>query len=344
MLAQQQRMIEQMQRKQKEMERRFAEMQAKAQQAEQSAQKAEAVAVKAKTAASETKQATQTDRTTVTNANERISVEISGQVDRMITVSNDGQSTDVFQVDNDNSSTRGRLVGKGKINDQMSLGAELEVELQANSSSVVSQINQDSGSFTFNGRVAEVYFNHNKYGRLTVGQGSTASDGTAEVDLSRTDVIQFSAISRQAGGLLFYNRTSSSYGSSIGSVFSNFDGNGRTNRFRYDTPVLAGFSLAGDFASNRRWSVAANYELPEELQRSFGLQFQGAVAFSDPHKSGNDRRLDGSGSLLHTETGLNLTVSAGIDFMDNGREPWNFVCEAGLDVRRPASKDGADQL
>lgn len=329
MLEQQQRMIEQMQRQQKEMERRFAELQAKTQQAEQAAHKAEASAAKAETAASETKQATQTAKTTVTNANERISVEISGQVNRMITVSNDGQSTDVFHVDNDNSSTRARLVGKGKIDDEMSVGAKLEVELQANDSSVVSQTNQDSGSFTFNGRVAEVYFNHNEYGRLTIGQGSTASDNSAEVDLSGTNVIQYSSISSQAGGLMFYDNSSGSYGPSIGSVFSNFDGNGRTNRLRYDSPVLAGFSVAGDFASNRRWSVAANYALPEDLQRSSGLQYQGAVAFSQMYKPGNAHRLDGSGSLLHTETGLNLTVSAGIDFKENGREPWSFYVKPG---------------
>lgn len=315
MLERQQQMIEQMQREQQELRRAYEEMKRSVEAQKTAAQAQPAAPAQAPAGP------------TVVSRNEKIKVTVGGHVNRMVTVSNDGQGTDVFHVDNDNSQTRLRVTGTGKVSDKMTIGTVLEAGLSANRSASVSQTNQDTGSFNFNGRVAEVFFAHDDYGRLTVGQGSTVTDGVAGVDLSGTDVIQYSGIVDQAGGLMFYDNSAGAYGPDIDTVFSNFDGNGRANRLRYDSPRFNGFFVAGDVASNRRWSVAAGYEKPADVLPDY--EVQSIVGFAERHTANNAQRLTSSASVLHKDTGLSFTVSGGIEFNDSGREPWSMYFKPG---------------
>ncbi|MCA8928071.1 MAG: hypothetical protein KDC18_08360 [Alphaproteobacteria bacterium] len=323
MLLQQQQMIEQMQRQQQQLQQKFDETLTKYNQLQA---KTDQVAKATEAASTQSK--------TVTNGNERVKIALSGHINRMVTVANDGEATDFYNVDNNNSSSRVRVVGTAKVDDKMSFGTVLEVALQSNSSGKVSQNDQDLGSFTFEGRKVEAYFQHDDYGRLTIGQGSTASDNTAEVDLSGTSVIQYAFLEGQAGGLQFYDKKSGAYGPSIGTVFDDFDGNSRTSRLRYDTPRFgdktASIGFAGDVASDRRWSVASTGRLDLDDVRA-----EAAVAFSERHSGTDAQRLDGSVSVLHKPTGLSLTVSSGQDFRDgsNSDDAWGVYGKLGWMAR-----------
>ena len=63
----------------------------------------------------------------VSSGNKNISLEVSGQVNRAALMVDDGDRTKFFHVDNDNSSTRIRFVGKGRLNEDFSVGALVEV-------------------------------------------------------------------------------------------------------------------------------------------------------------------------------------------------------------------------
>ncbi len=241
----------------------------------------------------------------IESGEERIKLSISGQVNRAVNIADDGRRTKVYNVDNDNSSTRFRFDGEGTVNEEFSIGALIELEVQSNPSNEVSQEDEDTGTATVNDRKAEVIFDHERFGALSLGQGSTASDGTSEVDLSGTDVIGYSSISDLAGGLLFVD--SDEYTDvDIGDVFSNLDGLSRQDRIRYDTPEFAGFQLSGDVISNQRYSTALRWA------GDFGdIEAAAAAAYSNPNDDGNDYIINGSASALHKPSGLNLTVAAG---------------------------------
>ena len=61
-------------------------------------------------------------------------VTLKGQVNRAVMYADDGVDSDTFFVDNDNSSTRLIIDGKHKFNDDVTIGAQFEVEHQSNSS------------------------------------------------------------------------------------------------------------------------------------------------------------------------------------------------------------------
>ena len=260
----------------------------------------------------------------VTSGTSKVQLAISGQVNRMLNTGYDGNKTKRCNVDNENSSTRLRFVGTGQPTETIEVGTILEVELKSNPSTEVSQKDEDTGTANFDDRKAEVYVASERFGKLSLGQGSTASDGTAEVDLSGTTVIDYSDIQKTAGGLLFYDSDTDKHSNTtIGDVFNSFGGLSRRDRVRYDTPKFGGFSVAGDLISNERWSTALRWS-----GQLAGFQSAAAIAYSDP---GGDRDylVDGSASILYTPTGLNLTVSGRVSDEENRSDAFNAYGKLG---------------
>ncbi len=203
----------------------------------------------------------------VTNGNGN-SLSISGQVSKSLMILDDGKTTRTTIVDNDNSGTRFRMVGKGQINEAMSVGTNIEMEIQSNASNSigVSSTSTDAdhgvGQTNFTERVAEVNFSHKQFGKLSLGQGPTASDGTAEADLSGTGIAIFpNATNGGEGTRLRTNNATGSASSTatVGSFFDSHDGLSRNDRIRYDTPTFAGLSLATSFVAGGATDLAAFY-------------------------------------------------------------------------------------
>ena len=93
----------------------------------------------------------------VVSGADRIRLAISGQVNRALLFSEDGEQAKVFFVDNDNASSRIRLEAAGELTEDLAVGAVIEAELQSNSTREVSQDDESTGSASFDDRRVEVY-------------------------------------------------------------------------------------------------------------------------------------------------------------------------------------------
>ncbi len=234
---------------------------------------------------------------------------ISGQVNQMAIYADDGDQSDFAVVDNDSSSTRIRVTGS-EVFDKVTVGFQFELEAQQNTSYEF-QINQnDDGRFEWNGRWFNVYFD-TMAGKLEIGQGSTASDGTAETDLSGTGLVNYSSTSDIGGGLLWKNDDGSLFGGglTVGENVTNFDGFSRKERIRYNTPNLAGLVLSTSFANGGAWDAAFTYA------GEFGGNKLAASASYLKYNGRSDTvddRIAASISYL-APFGLNLTFAYGTD-------------------------------
>ncbi len=208
---------------------------------------------------------------TVSNGNGN-SVTLSGQVSKAIFYVDDGKDSRSAIGDNDNSGSRFRILGSGKVNEALSVGTALEVEFQDNALNNFSVDDGNGGlsgagdsgfgQSSFTQRRMEAYFNHKQFGKLSIGQGPTASDGTAEVSLSGAGMAA-------GGGFLFNgtdvkirtaNQAQSVFGTKTwGDVTTNLDGGSRSDRVRYDTPTFAGFQVSGSAISGGAGDVAVRY-------------------------------------------------------------------------------------
>jgi predicted porin len=261
---------------------------------------------------------------TVSSGNDRIKLTLSGQLNRAVNVVSDGAGTDVYPVDNDASNSRIRFVGSAAINDDLTLGTRLELSVAPDESSRVSQKTQSSGDY-FDQRWAEVSLASRTFGKLSIGKGDTASNTTAESDLSRTDVVQYAGVADIAGGMLFRESGEGELTTiRVADAFKSRDGLSRQSRFRYDTPRLFGFSLAGSLVTGQRSDLALFW-----CGEEFGFRGAGSVAIANPREKGSGLQYDGSLSILHSASGLNLTLSGGLLEKDAARDATNLYGKLG---------------
>jgi hypothetical protein len=254
-------------------------------------------------------------------------IRFSGQINMGVLHYDDGQDDFTNFVDNDNSSSRARIqilntTGEWKFE------STLEAEYQPLASNVVSQLD-DTPDWDFpstNLRKAEVAFANDRFGKLWLGQGSMASDGSAEVDNSGTAVIAYSSIADTAGGYFFRFGGGGLSDVTVGDGFSNFDGLGRKLRVRYDTPTFHGFGLRTSYGED---ALAERddplYDIAAVYSGDFDqFDLDGAIAYSRNDGSDVDI-LSGSISGLHKPTGISLTLAAAREFTDGTEGSYGYV-------------------
>ncbi|MCP3941390.1 MAG: porin [Desulfobacteraceae bacterium] len=244
------------------------------------------------------------------SGNKNVGVTLYGQVNRGVLVADDGHDTEVYQVDNKNSSTRIGLLGVAKASEQLEVGSLIEVQFEANSTYDVNQFDKHNvGNNNFTKRDLDVYVKYNPLGTLSLGYGSTASDTTSEIDLSGTTVAGYSGVAFMAGGLYFYDNATQAYSTTkIKNVFTNMDGLEHNNRVRYDTPSFYGFSIATSIIDgNGGGDLSLRYE--EEFNR---FKLSAAASYSNPGSTSTkkDYQFNSSASALH-DSGISLTLAGG---------------------------------
>jgi predicted porin len=284
--------------------------------------------------------------------NDRVRLTFSGQINRALNIVNDGLTTDLFQVDNENASSRVRFLGEtSPLNDTQALTL-FEFEWPANGSLDVSQLNE---SFNINDelnlRLLEVGFSNNTWGSFFIGQGWMASDGTYEIDISGITTPAWASEPYAFYGMLFtendgpfdfvlqpsvdptapgFNPDSASNFVSVGNLMDPLDGLSRLVRVRYNSPVFAGFQLSTSAATEERYDVALRYA----GQTSWMRLAAGVAWWTDTSDDGPNTSFDGwsgSASMLLTGenwyNGLSFTVAAAekdFDNPSNGQNPQSW--------------------
>lgn len=322
-LQEQQKLLEQLQRQLAEQQALTQRIIGKGKVLEEEVQQAERDAIIAKQAA-ESKQADRDVRESVQLANDqKVQIVLSGQVNRMMTVADDGKDTTTFYTDNDASNSRLRIVGTAPVNDDLTIGSRIEFAVAPDESGKVSQDQETTGDF-WDQRWAEVYLSSKRFGKLSLGKGDTASNNSAEVDLSKTDVIQYASIADVAGGLKFRDGDDQLTDIKVADVFQDEDGLSRASRVRYDTPTWNGFYLAASAVSDSRWDGSAWWS-----GKLSGFSAAGAFAVADRGTDSEDLRYDSSFSILHDETGLNFTISGALTERPDDSDSTNFYAKLG---------------
>jgi hypothetical protein len=258
------------------------------------------------------------------SGNDKVKVNLYGEVNRAVMYADDGHQDKFFHIDNTNSETKIGLAGAVAAADDLTVGSTIQLKWQSNPSEQVSMTEETiAGAFAED--IIELFFDFKNAGKLSVGQGSMASDGASEVDLSGTDIVGKSGVAKIGGGLEFYDAASGGYGKNDGEVVSGVfsrrccwdafnritsDGLGKINRVRYDTPTFAGFSIAAAAGAEDSTDVALNYS-----GEFSGNQLNAVAAWGNPGGNSEYAQINASASLL-LNFGLNLTAGFGTHDMD----------------------------
>ena len=254
----------------------------------------------------------------------QVTLGISGHVNRMVSIIDDGEDTDGYFVDNDNSESQVRFVGTAKTTEDLTLGTAIEVSIAPNVSGQVDQRNQETDD-VFDQRKVEVTLDSKRYGKIWLGKGFTASYTAGSVDLSGTGVISYSTIVDTAGSMIFRDKDSGEFTDlRIFNAFNSFDGLNRRNRLRYDTPGFGGFQLRTSAVSDSRYDASLWWG-----GQGYGLKAGAAVAVANPNLDDADLQYNGSFAVLHGDTGLNAAFSFGLLDREKEGDAQNYFGKIG---------------
>ncbi len=231
------------------------------------------------------------EATTVRKGNRRVSLTLSGQVSRQLMYWDDGDTTDLYSVDNGLNTSRFRFTGTARLNPDLQAGFMMEMDIRIGSrSNQVNQIDDDgfSGAGGILGGAAlgdgiggagdsviglrTAYWDRDSthWGRLTVGRLNMATGGISTIDLSNAGAVISSEPGEFQGAFLMRNGLGA-----LGSSWSNQCGGPsaagpyssecfehgplRRDAVRYDTPTFWGFTIGGSFGEDDIWDAALRY-------------------------------------------------------------------------------------
>ena len=168
-------------------------------------------------------------------------------------------------------------------------------------------------------RKLEVIFGSDQYGRVSLGQGSMASDGASGVDLSGTSLAHGPAIGDLGGATEFLLPDETGSGVLVSDVFDDLDGP-RRFRVRYDTPAWNG--LRASLAYGQEVLRSGNDLDYRDVALTYTSEFERFVteaAVSYEWIDDEEERALASASILDKPTGLNGTIATGHNEIGDGR-------------------------
>lgn len=246
------------------------------------------------------------EATTARKGNRVVSLQVYGQVNKALMFFDSNLDSDVFVVDNDNSSSRFGFQGTASIKPGWTAGYNIEVDLQADSNSnsvdegVLEGSTGDEGSgLELRLRKNELYVESEQFGRVTIGQGSSAGDGITGIVLGNS---QSTAALDFGGGL---------DGGVLG-VFISDLGTSRVDRVRYDTPSIYGFIVSASWGEDDLVDVALRFKKEwNSIRFAAGIAYASQEIDAPSTEDTEFEQFSGSASIMHVPTGLFAAVSAG---------------------------------
>jgi hypothetical protein len=279
------------------------------------------------------------EATTARKGNRRVSLEVSGQVNRALLAWDDGFDSDAYIVDNSHSSSRFRFRGSGTIKEGWRAGFIIEIETRDSASNTLNQFSDDIiddgtvGNLRI--RQAHWYVESDRLGRISIGQQNSATKDLPLINLggslSDADIYFNTSFCLRSKQGAFLGRedvsgaaSSCAAVSGSGFVWGNLanalDGI-RGDFVRYDTPSIYGFILSAAWGENDYWDIALRYQQEwNSVRIAAGIGYRwdgdrGNFVVDDfgfrQRGGGNFEDVVGAVSVQHIPTGLYASFAAG---------------------------------
>ncbi len=264
----------------------------------------------------------------VVKSGTKVKTRLYGQITRQFGFVNDGESTTFKQGPNGNTSTRMGIDGRGKVTKDVSLRTRLEFAINTGNSTGGPQFENQPGGNDFDIRHLDLILSHKKAGAIWIGRGDTATNGTSEVNLApgMSTGRLGGSIHHAISEFRLMGDDDSVEPQSIGTVdrfFSNFDGAGRQNRIRYDSPSFFGFKASASLIDKHNFDAALRYS-----GKVAGTAIKAAVGYCNTQgaESSGDGSCHGNGGTIRGQSTVNGSISVktpiGIGATFSGAKQW----------------------
>ena len=209
------------------------------------------------------------ESTAVRKGNRKVSVKLSGHVNRMLLFWDDGINHDVYSVDNSSSDTAFRLHGFAHINPSLTAGFNIEVNvLSADSSAITARIDgepNENRDGVLNLEYASFHLKHKQLGKITLGRVAPSTDDILTIDLSSNPIAgpdpgwstNFNLV--RPHGTLGCNGAACRTGLSTSAIVPGLD-SPSGDLIRYDSPSIHGFLLSASWGEDDLADITLRYK------------------------------------------------------------------------------------
>lgn len=263
--------------------------------------------------------------------NSQNNVSIFGQIGMLGMVSHDGANSNLFFGSNTNNNSRLSIASKHVIDQENTVGTNIQFGFKLQESNTVTQANKTPAS-SLDYRKLEAYWK-SKFGKISFGKGMMSSDNTLYTDFSGTRIASRATVADIGGGLLFERTGGTTSSLSVGQAFVGLDGLGRKVRIRYDTPNFNGFGLSLSQAEGNDRDISLKYG---QSFNTFKLAGQIAYTNEQTVNAGSNQTkgdiIDGSGSVLFNN-GMNLSIALAklseSKSTNSNKDPYSWLVKPG---------------
>jgi hypothetical protein len=167
-------------------------------------------------------------------------------------------------------------------------------------------------------RKLEAYFDM-PFGKISIGQGDGAANGTSEEDLSGTSVVMYCGVADTGGSLLFRDSNNQEI-AKISATRGTFDGLSRNDRVRYDTPKFGMHAIAVEYGMtedlDQKNDESSNYAVAYVVSPWKGVEFYGTYRLY---------MLDGDGREMEDDEGNTIVDESGNAILTGDAEDISVV-------------------
>lgn len=249
--------------------------------------------------------------TAAVNNGNKNSLTMSGQIARSLVYQDNGNNSELFNVDGIDTNTRLRWIASGEMTESITVGGIVEMNMPLSNSGYTlangtSTSDSTTDSAAWGMRKTEVTFSHKAAGKLSIGQGSAAGDGASTQSLgSWGPSMSVQGIGGNGSSQFNNSSTNALTGINVGSATGQYDP-GRIDRVRYDTPSFGGFSLAASFGSNSQSGVGATYS-----GKFGGIQVAAGAFYQASDGAGSSGVEDTAGGSIAVKHDSGISAHAG---------------------------------
>ena len=285
------------------------------------------------------------ESTAVRKGNRKVTLEVSGQVDRLLLIWNDGKNSDAAIEDNSYDSSQIRMKGTAQMMPGWKAGFYWEIEARDAAANGVTQTSEtggrgtDSSTGSINMRQENVFVESEKFGRVTIGLQNDATKNLTFINLSGA---MSNPQNYYAAAFKVRGTDGSSSNFSWANLSNALDGS-RQELVRYDSPQIYGFILSTSWGQNDIWDAALRYQKEWNSVRvaaGIGYAYWGEQNCGDHPTTATNNGLtgaclpvnnnadqiasntkteivSGSASAMHVPTGLYVAFAAGTRHFTN---------------------------
>jgi predicted porin len=243
------------------------------------------------------------------NQNSKVNLTIGGQIVRSLIYADDGQHSQLFNVDGRTTGTRLRYIVSGNLTESIKVGGLLEHDVgQSNNTysfgtTTGSDAYESNSSFGIRHHFAS--FEHKSMGKLTIGRANSASNGTMETSLMSSGNTTLTGATMLSNIMFTTGANGAFTALTAAGQTSTLDGLDRDDVIRYDTPTFNGFKLATSYTDNGDVDVAAWWS-----GKAAGLNIKASAYFANIEAGSGGIQYGTSGSVAHS-SGLAVRANFG---------------------------------